>query len=1139
MSDYSGFHIGIVVENNDPNFGGRVKVWVPEHSPNLNKLNEWFEQGKEIRFNSIDADMSPELVEILDDLKKSLPWAEYAGPIFGGSANGRFHCPTKTVAANDGKEFGESDAQNGFRPLNNYVGTGAEIDDFMRADSNCTIVNPNASDYVPTNYSGMVRGVFSIPNVGAQVYVFYLNEDPMYPVYFAATYNPDSIKQIFTKKQKVGETLEPGETVDYPADFENSNKDTEDSKLFRSKTVINSNKHTIEFVDSDGRESLRFQHYAGGFKEFNNSTNIEFAPGNDQKLVMGDQFNTIRGNFGLSIGGEIGLKLNKSLEEQIGQYGDVEIQTSKLKPVLDDIGNKLRLFDVRRTSSALPPQDCSTLQKREPQSGVGFMKCPTCGGIAYDPYKINGLNIPGTYNEDNKDSSGYTTFHGTVEEGNETTKYHEELDVTGAGEDVMDRQTYGWSRIPKAVEYCTALFEDREPYFYSNHKDHDGYGKVGVFGGVHCPTCNNEFWQKSTTTEAWAKDTVTGYSPSTENGSWLIEKIKFEDLPKAMNDDLYKSAGIFSKIGDQGMKTEKITMSKVEVIGTMFNDLPSYRVDPIGKLRLDGLFVTQQSTVPYYLPSPHVEPVDVPQVPGGDYNLTVGNKWNVSVGSNGIIIQTTGPMQFSGGISQFAAEELTLSSKHDMVIDGGERITIRGRKVTINPVEHNALTVDGQLHVLRNTVVRGGLLAEGEVAVQHVTAPGEISVTGFEMYEEMSSIVTEEAVAEEGSEGEEGSEAASTENAGCQINVTIQLGFAAEGIELPNMEGTGLESGDEVGSGKKKCKGGSLGKALCKAKKYTQKKLGHGVGNAVFYSTTAVATSALTGSSVLGTAAAGAAEILTGGSFGIKHTIGKMMGIDGMKSGIESIASSVNSIIEMLQAPMDATLIMPPHRHAFLQIPTSFKDCPNGVRAQLLLPGNNINSRTLLLAARRRHHTGAFEPDPKMAEIYLANKAYFDGMVWDSMTTGAETMAADLTARKKMSRGKSGVTESPGNPRAYAMFLGGYSDGNQGKLTFYTIRDYYAKAVGVDHAIATAASSTFQAVICIIEFTLTSDADDIYSPDATTNLGTTGTEADQEMGYVKSSVRAGMRGNSAYGNPNSSECVAQLTSWIAAYDTTV
>ena len=1140
MSKYSGFHIGIVVENDDPNYGGRVKVWVPENSPNLDKMNKWIKEGKEITFNSADSEMSPELMEIWDDLKKSLPWAEYAGPIFGGSGVGRFHCPTKKTALNDGKDFGESEAQNGFRPLNNYVGTGAEIDDFIKSDANGTVVNPNASDFVPTNYSGMARGIFSIPNVGSQVYVFYLGEDPMYPVYFASCYNTDAIKQIFTKKQKIGEAVETVETHDYPADFENSNDDTDDSKLFRSKTVLNSNKHSIEFVDSDGRESLRIQHYGGGFKEFNNETNIEFAPANDQKLVMGNLFETVKGDRGFSVGGEFGLKLNGNYEEQVGHFSDVAIELSKIKPTIEDIGNRLRLFNVRRTAADLTPKDCSSLQKRQPKSGVGFAVCPTCGKVAYDPYNVNGLNIPGTYNEEKKNSKGYTTFKGKIDAKNDTTEYHEQLDVEGDQDQTMDRQTYGWSRIPKAVEYCSSLFEDRDPYFYKNHAEHQGFGKVGVFGGVHCPTCNNEFWISGTGTSEWAKDNVTGYSPSTEEGSWMEETLKFVDLPKVMQDALYKTSSNFSRIGDQGTKIEKITTSKVEVIGAMFNDIPSFRVDPIGKLRLDGLFVTQQSTVPYYLPSPHVEPVDVPQIPGGDYNLTVGNKWVVSVGSNGIVIQTTGSMQFSGGISQIATEELTLSSKHDMVIDGGERITIRGRKVTINPVEHNALTVDGQLHVLRNTIIRGGLLAEGEVAIQHVTAPGEIAVTGFEMYEEMSSLVTGESVSACDEEGEGGEEETGNENTGCEINVTIQLGLAAEGVELPDMSGTGLSAGGESSSNKKKnCHG--LRKVGCKLREYRDKaqdKLGHGLGNAAFFATTFAAGTMLSGGNVgIGGTAAAAAEVLTGGKFGVKHALSSMLGIDGMKSGIESVAGALNSVIEMLKAPMDAKLIMPPHRHAFLQIPTSFKDCPNGVRAQLLMEGNNINSRTLLLAARRRHHTGAFEEDPRMTVLYMANKAFFDKLVWESMIKGAESMAADLTGVKKITVGQ--VGKEPGLPSVYAIYLGGYSDGNQGLLSFYTIRDYYTNAAGPDHSIATAAGPVFQAPFCVVMFTLTTDADDVYSPDATTNIGTTGTTEDQEVGFVKCSTKAGMRGNSSYGTTEDENCVTQKEAWITAYDKTV
>jgi uncharacterized Zn finger protein (UPF0148 family) len=1079
MMDYSGFHLGIVVQNNDPNFWGRVKVFVPEHSPNIDKLNKWIDDGNpegkdkwEFLFNAVDKEISPQLMEIFDDLKELLPWANFAGPIFGGNADGRFRRVLEKTARNDTATFGEAEAQNAYRPLNAYVEDRVN-DKFIQTDPGSKLTNPNASDYEPCNYSGMVRGIFSIPNVGAKVYVFYQNNDPMFPVYFAASYNSDSIKQLYTGLNEVNKIGEIVKTYDYPGKFENDNVDDDNSKVFTSKTVINSNKHTIEFIDTDNRESLKLQHYAGGFKEFNNATNIEFAPKNDQKLVKGDEFETVGGSKGLYIGADSNIRVDGNSSEQIGRFYDLHKELENLRKPLKDLGQTLQLFPVKRTLYDMTPKDCSTKQKMVP-IGNGFIICPTCGGVAYDPYHINGLNIPGTFNEDadkqvnelaNPATDKKAEF--TAKADDDDAEYHEQLDTD---DDSVSRVEYGWSRIPKATSHCVSLFEDVEAYFKSNHKDHASCGKLGFFGGIMCPTCNNVFWRENTSTSMWTEkpNAQITFSPSTENGTWQEEdKRSGSQIQSAYTDIIDKARDVFTNLGEQGEEVKKVSMSKVEVIGAMFNDLPSYRVDPIGKLRVDGLFVTQQSTVPYYLPTPHVEPVDVPQIPGGDYNLTIGNKWTVSVGSNGIIIHTTGRMELAGGITNIATQELIMSAKHDMVIDGGERLMLRARKMTINPVEHNALTVDGQLHVMRNQIIRGGLLVEGELAVQHVTAPGEIAVTQTEMY-------------------------TGGENEACEVKVVIQLDLAAEGIgEL----GPDVTAGTEAATKKKKSKWSRW--------KHTV------VGG------------------VLGSFAGGTGTI--GGAIA-----GYLIGRDKRKTSnqysqaFSAIGGAINGLIAALQAPMDATLRMPSHNHAFLQIPASFKDCPNGVRAALLTENNNINSRTIIVAARRRHHVGAFKRDPKVDAMYEKYGAIF----WPFMF---ETVCQNLPSLEGNLRGK-GLDGH--NNTGDKMFVGpvyGYSDGDTGMLVGYSIRDYFNKTLNTtDHAIAMSNKNKFGYIMCVLTFKLTGDGDDDdFSGGFKPAAGTSPTAT--AMGFYEDTIEGDMVGDNEYLRAGDKECQAVLLGWCGKY----
>jgi hypothetical protein len=52
------------------------------------------------------------------------------------------------------------------------------------------------------------------------------------------------------------------------------------------------------------------------------------------------------------------------------------------------------------------------------------------------------------------------------------------------------------------------------------------------------------------------------------------------------------------------------------------------------------------------------------------------------------------------------------------------------------PFEHNAVVVEGQLHVTRNVIIEGGTMNEGEVGILHVTAPIEWQQTEIGLYEE-------------------------------------------------------------------------------------------------------------------------------------------------------------------------------------------------------------------------------------------------------------------------------------------------------------------------------------------------------------------------------------------------------------------
>lgn len=82
MKNYFGNYLGMVINNNDPEYRGRVQVFVPHIMPTL--YENWNESGEDIQINCVGDNMPQGLPKkVVDKLKLILPWAEAASPIVG------------------------------------------------------------------------------------------------------------------------------------------------------------------------------------------------------------------------------------------------------------------------------------------------------------------------------------------------------------------------------------------------------------------------------------------------------------------------------------------------------------------------------------------------------------------------------------------------------------------------------------------------------------------------------------------------------------------------------------------------------------------------------------------------------------------------------------------------------------------------------------------------------------------------------------------------------------------------------------------------------------------------------------------------------------------------------------------------
>jgi len=184
IDETNGIYLGIVVQNNDPDKRGRVKVYIPQLAPTINELNT---KNVDRLFTNIDQQNNPTIHGALEELKKILPWAEYAGPIFAGNSTGRYNATTKQTTTSDSNTWKSGRVADWFRPANNFIDDSTFPDVFAKTNEyGNRFTNPFAFQYTPSNYSNLSRGVFSIPNVGSHVYVFFINNDRNHPVYFAS-----------------------------------------------------------------------------------------------------------------------------------------------------------------------------------------------------------------------------------------------------------------------------------------------------------------------------------------------------------------------------------------------------------------------------------------------------------------------------------------------------------------------------------------------------------------------------------------------------------------------------------------------------------------------------------------------------------------------------------------------------------------------------------------------------------------------------------------------------------------------------------------------------------------------------------------------------------------------------------------
>jgi hypothetical protein len=259
--------------------------------------------------------------------------------------------------------------------------------------------------------------------------------------------------------------------------------------------------------------------------------------------------------------------------------------------------------------------------------------------------------------------------------------------------------------------------DEVETYQHIDPKNEDGSvgqmesGDSGKIFEFDCPTCGG-----------------TGKSPSSKDGNWDEEELK-KNIKQTINDNLIELAKLEEKMGIGGNEIKNIAKHKIQTVGYVFNDFSSIRLDPVGKIGVHRVTINEGGVFEEEQESPLLEYVYNSDFPSGDYNLTVGNKFHINVGSGGYKLKTYGPVDISGTISNYVGEQVNIVSPNEIILDGGKRIEIIADSLKIKQRNNKQVVIDSSLGVSRNMIIGGGLHVEGETTLNHVTAPLEIQQT--------------------------------------------------------------------------------------------------------------------------------------------------------------------------------------------------------------------------------------------------------------------------------------------------------------------------------------------------------------------------------------------------------------------------
>ncbi|MGA1047387.1 MAG: hypothetical protein ACO3UU_05215, partial [Minisyncoccia bacterium] len=681
---YTGFYLGYVVQNNDPDRGGKVKVFIPTLMPTLAEMPDVInDEEANVQIDFKDFSTLPK--SVIDNLKSILPWARQMSPLIGSGSGTVYSPQSHTVTTVDnpiyraefakklkkGEEVISDPKMPGYTlQQNNFILSAGHIkDDATDNVPNTPATDPDNSSFLPELYSNQTKGMFSIPSVGSLVWVFFENGEWDLPVYFGYHYSSSAWRDVYSASE------EGSRGLDYPNAYENNSPDGE--LLVREKLIFSSRAGALTFTGTDYFPKVNLSHSDGSFVQMDNGGYKRMINGKSGELILGDEFKTIKGETNIRSYKSYNIVCDESFSVRVGSRKHEVYKEAK--KVLAKRAAILSNFKTERTQGIDPTK------------------------TVYGEHKIQSDETRRRPNPNLYTSGGAAKTSTSIK----SIKTLTPKEVKSA-----------------AKSDSTGLTIPPETASYNNIKQLNVQGKLGLQNGERPPVKenksaweNSESYRTNANRVGWDNRASVNKSPSTAGGSFNTKagtsaeeiKEKLIDLNNELNE-------VLKNDNDGGDQSIEITKDYYMRVGAVTNDFPAVRVDPIGGIVFAGVVQGDNGASSIYKQTNLVEYTgNDSNFPCGNYNISCGNKFGIDAGAGGIVLRTTGVSEIAGVTTKVSGMHLVeLTTAGSMSLDAGKSLTITADILSLRQSKSKQIALGGSVGVENNITVGGSAIVNGE-----------------------------------------------------------------------------------------------------------------------------------------------------------------------------------------------------------------------------------------------------------------------------------------------------------------------------------------------------------------------------------------------------------------------------------------